>query len=177
MKRLAAAWRVLIGVWWPREMPLPSFLASSHLFAPDPPKIAGLPADTKPEKYRRPKYVPSRVLVRHVLRSRLEAARDLANVLFDLEHKDAQVNASFWLADKYGGEVMKVSKDNEALMEWERPLPEGRRGGAETYGRKIQTAINKKADIAAIGDGGIFACLAGRNIASLIAFSTFYPTT
>jgi hypothetical protein len=131
MKRLAAAWRVLIGVWWPREMPLPSFLASSHLFAPDPPKVAGLPADAKPEKYRRPKYVPSRVLVRHVLRTRLEAARDLANVLFDLEHKDTQVNASFWLAEKYGGEVMKVSKEHEALMEWERPLPEGRRGGAE----------------------------------------------
>lgn len=112
-------------------MPLPSFLASSHLFAPDPPKVAGLPADTQREKYVRPKRLPSRVLVRHVLRTRLEAARDLASVLFDIEAKDAQINASFWLADKYGGEVMKVSKDDEALMEWERPLPEGRRSGSE----------------------------------------------
>jgi len=131
MKRLAAAWRILIGVWWPREMPLPSFLASSREFAPDPIKVAGLPADTKPEKYKRPKHLPSRVLVRHVLRTRLEAARDLATVLFDIEDKDAQVNASFWLADKYGGEVLKISKEDEGLMEWERPLPDGRRSGSE----------------------------------------------
>lgn len=131
MKRLAAAWRVLIGVWWPREMPLPSFLASSTAFAPDPPKIAGLPKDTQPEKFVRPKYVPSRVLVRHVLRMRLEAARDLASVLFELEEKDTQLNASFWLAERYGGEVLKISKDDEALLEWERPLPEGRRSGRE----------------------------------------------
>jgi len=131
MKRLAAAWRILIGVWWPREMPLPSFLASSHLFAPDPPKVAGLSGDAKPEKYKRPQRLPSRVLVRHVLRSRFEAARDLASVLLDIEEKDAQINSSFWLADKYGGEVMKVSKEDEGLMDWERPLPEGRRSGSE----------------------------------------------
>lgn len=112
-------------------MPLPSFLASSTSFAPDPPKIAGLPKDAQPEKYIRPKYVPSRVLVRHVLRTRLEAARDLARTLFELEEKDTQVNASFWLAERYGGEVLKVSKEHEALMEWERPLSEGRRSGRE----------------------------------------------
>jgi glycerol-3-phosphate O-acyltransferase/dihydroxyacetone phosphate acyltransferase len=122
---------VLIGVWWPREMPLPSFLASSTVFAPDPPKIAGLPKDAQPEKYKKPKRLPSRVLVRHVLRMRLEAARDLAGTLFELEEKDVQVNASFWLAERYGGEVLKVSKEHEEMSEWERPLPSGRRSGRE----------------------------------------------
>ena len=136
MKRLAAAWRILIGVWVPRrwEMPLPSFLASSTLFAPDPPKVAGLPPQTQPEKYKRPKRLPSRVLVRHVLRFRLEAAKELASTLFDLETKDSELNASFWLAERYGGDVMKVSKEDEDLLEWERPLPKGVRGGTEVVG-------------------------------------------
>mgnify|MGYP006876500641 FL=1 len=112
-------------------MPLPSFLASSTVFAPDPPKIAGLPKDAQPEKYKKPKRLPSRVLVRHVLRMRLEAARDLAGTLFELEEKDVQVNASFWLAERYGGEVLKVSKEHEEMSEWERPLPSGRRSGRE----------------------------------------------
>ena len=133
MKRLIAAWRILIGVWLPRrfDMSLPSFLASSSLFAPDPPKVAGLPPTTPPRKYTRPKRLPSRRLIRHVLRTRLEAARELAKVLFELEAKDAQVNASFWLAEEYDGEVMKVSEEDEGVADWERPLPRGTRGGAE----------------------------------------------
>jgi len=136
MKRLVAAWRILIGVWLPRrfEMSLPSFLDSSSLFAPDPPKVAGLPPDTPPIKYTRPKRIPSPLLVRHVLRIRLEAARELASLLFELEEKDAQINASFWLAEEYGGEVMKVSKEDEEVADWERPLPRGVRGGAEVVG-------------------------------------------
>ncbi|CAD6575431.1 MAG: hypothetical protein TREMPRED_001419 [Tremellales sp. Tagirdzhanova-0007] len=133
MKRLVAAWRILNGVWLPHrfEMSLPSFLDSSSLFAPDPPKIAGLSPDSEPEKYTRPKRLPSRVLVRHVLRLRLEAARELAKLLFELESRDAQINASFWLAEKFDGEVMKMSKTEEGLNEWERSLPRGVRGGLE----------------------------------------------
>lgn len=136
MKRLVAAWRILIGVWLPRrfEMSLPSFLDSSALFAPDPPKVAGLPPNSPPEKYTRPQRLPSRKLVRHVLRIRLEAARELASVLLELEGQDAQVNASFWLAQTYGGEVLKVSKEDETLADWERPLARGVRGGKEVVG-------------------------------------------
>lgn len=133
MKRLLAAWRILIGVWTPKswEMPLPSFVAAAATFAPDPPRIAGLPPQAQPEKYKKPKRLPSRVLVRQVLRTRLEAARELASVLFELEERDSEVNASFWLADEFGGEVLKVSKEDEEKLEWERPLPKGIRGGRE----------------------------------------------
>ncbi len=135
MKRLVAAWRILIGIWIPRrfDMPLPSFLASSSLFAPDPPKVAGLPPATPPEKYVKPKRLPSRILVRHVLRIRLEAARELASLLLELEEQDAQINASFWLAED-GGEVLKVSKEDEEMADWERPLARGVRGGKEVVG-------------------------------------------
>jgi glycerol-3-phosphate O-acyltransferase/dihydroxyacetone phosphate acyltransferase len=134
MKRLIAAWRLLVGVWLPRsfEMPLPSFLAKSNLFAPDPPKVAGLPPQIPPEKYVRPPRLPSRVLVRHVLRTRIEAARELASVLLELETEDAQVNASFWLAERYGGEVQQKAEGEDAgVAEWERPLAKGVRGGRE----------------------------------------------
>ncbi|GFZ48760.1 hypothetical protein JCM24511_06509 [Saitozyma sp. JCM 24511] len=133
MKRLVAAWRLLIGVWTPRrfEYSLSSFLASSNNYAPNPPKIAGLPPQTPPEKYTKPKRLPSRVLVRHVLRTRVEAARQLARVLFELEDKDPQVSASFWLATKYGGEV---DREREALDQWDEPFPRGVRSGREVVG-------------------------------------------
>ncbi|EIW71954.1 hypothetical protein TREMEDRAFT_36357 [Tremella mesenterica DSM 1558] len=136
MKRLVAAWRILIGLWLPQQfdMPLPSFIASSSLFAPDPPKVAGLPPQATPEKYKRPKRLPSRVLVRHVLRIRLEAARELADVLLQLEQTDGELYSSPWLAESYGGEVLNISKEDEERLEWERPLPVGRRGGKEVVG-------------------------------------------
>ncbi|WWC91816.1 uncharacterized protein L201_006763 [Kwoniella dendrophila CBS 6074] len=133
MKRLVASWRLLIGIWTPRksEFPLPSFLESYKSFAPDPPKIAGLPPSTEPEKYVKPKKLPSRVLVKHVLRTRLQAAKELARVLLQIESKDQQINSSFWLAEEFGGEVLKPSKEEENLNEWERELPKGRRNGKE----------------------------------------------
>lgn len=136
MKRLLAAWRILIGVWTPKrlEMPLPSFVASATQFAPDPPRVAGLPPTAEREKYKRPKRLPSRILVRQVLRTRLEAARELASVLFEMEEKDLDVNASFWLAEDHGGEVLKVSKEDEGKADWERPLQKGVRGGREIVG-------------------------------------------
>ena len=131
-KRLAAAWRLLIGLWLPPQfdLPLPSFLSRATAYAPDPPKVAGLPPQTPPEKYVRPQHVPSRVLVKHVLRTRLEAARDLASVLSDLEKGDEGVQASFWLASTYGGEQDRKA---EALERWEdsMPGPIGYRRGPE----------------------------------------------
>lgn len=134
MKRLVAAWRLLIGLWLPKrfEYNLPSFLSSSTLYAPDPPKVAGLPPQTPPEKYTRPQRLPSRVLVRHVLRIRAEAARELATVLLELEASDVQVPAAFWLAHRFGGQV---DRTEEALAvegggEW----PRGSRSGGEVVG-------------------------------------------
>ncbi|KAK4688147.1 hypothetical protein P7C73_g1970, partial [Tremellales sp. Uapishka_1] len=136
MKRLVAAWRILIGVWIPKssEMPLPSFIADSSLFAPNPPAVVGLPPSIQPEKWVKPKHVPSRVLVRHVLRLRIEAARELASVLLDLEASDESLHASYWLAEEAGGEVLKASKEDEEKLEWERPIPTGVRGGREVVG-------------------------------------------
>lgn len=132
MKRLAAAWRLLIGLWLPQrfEYNLNKFMAKAASFAPDPPKIAGLPPQTQPEKYVRPRRLPSRVLVRHVLRIRIEAARQLATVLLGLEKANTQISASFWLATKYGGEV---DRRDEALGQWDQPgvFPRGGREAAE----------------------------------------------
>ncbi|WWC64493.1 uncharacterized protein I303_107103 [Kwoniella dejecticola CBS 10117] len=132
MKRLIASWRLLIGVWTPRpEFPLPKFLESYKSFAPDPPKVAGLPPSSQPEKYIKPKKLPSRVLVKHVLRTRLQAAKELARVLLEMEASDGSVNASFWLAEEYDGEVQKPTKEEEGLNEWEREMSKGTRGGKE----------------------------------------------
>jgi glycerol-3-phosphate O-acyltransferase/dihydroxyacetone phosphate acyltransferase len=135
-KRLLAAWRILIGVWIPSkfEMSIQSFTEKAASFAPNPPKVAGLPPTTQPEKYTKPQHLPSRRLVRNVLRTRLEAVRQLANVLYELEEKDIQLDASYWLAEAHGGEVLKSSAEHEQLPEWERPLLKGKRGGREVVG-------------------------------------------
>ncbi|WVN90869.1 uncharacterized protein L203_106112 [Cryptococcus depauperatus CBS 7841] len=107
MKRLIAAWRLLVGVWLPRdyEMPLPSFVDHYSLFAPDPPKIAGLPPTTPPEKYQKPKRLSSRVLVKHVLRVRAQASKELAELLSDLE-KGEEVYVQSWLSKEFGGKLL-----------------------------------------------------------------------
>lgn len=112
-------------------MSLQAFTEKAASFAPDPPKVAGLTPLEEKEKYRKPEHLPSRKLVRNVLRTRLEAAGQLASVLYELEAKDTQLAASFWLASEHGGEVLNISKENRELPEWERPLQEGRRGGRE----------------------------------------------
>lgn len=122
MKRLVAAWRLVVGVWLPRdfEMPLPSFVAQYSLFAPDPPKIAGLPPTTPPEKYQKPKRLSSRVLVKHILRVRAQAARELAELLLELENGE-EVMAQTWLAEEFGGKVLQQSQQvgvEEQLTGW-----------------------------------------------------------
>ncbi|WWC72092.1 uncharacterized protein I206_106052 [Kwoniella pini CBS 10737] len=135
MKRLVASWRLLIGVWTPKpEFPLPKFLDSYKSFAPDPPKVAGLSPTTKPEKYTKPKKLPSRVLVKHVLRIRLQAMKELNKTLLNIELKDQSVNASFWLVEEFVGEIEKPSKEEENLNEWERELNRGIRNGKEVIG-------------------------------------------
>lgn len=159
MKRLVAAWRLLIGLWLPArfEYNLNAFMDKAASFAPDPPKVAGLPPQTPPEKYTRPPRLPSRVLVRHVLRIRLEAARQLASVLLDLEKTNNQVSASFWLATKYGGEV---DRGEEALNGSEPGVfPRGGREGQEVVqflrdrGARLGGPERSKGDWAASSGG------------------------
>jgi glycerol-3-phosphate O-acyltransferase/dihydroxyacetone phosphate acyltransferase len=141
-------------------MSIQSFTEKAMSFAPNPPKVAGLPATTKPEKYVKPQHLPSRRLVRNVLRTRLEAVRQLANVLYELEEKDVQLNASFWLADAHGGEILKNSAEHEKLPEWERPLAQGRRGGREVVeylrskGARLGSGKTKSHWAATSGDEG-----------------------
>ncbi|KAJ8695889.1 hypothetical protein PTI98_005799 [Pleurotus ostreatus] len=130
-KRVIAAWRVLVGVWAPRRWefstavlsqyttpivpkenpwidkpksstssparnvaaPLPSSLASG-LEPPEPP-VSSAPR-------RRP---PSRRIMRHVLRARVEAVKALAIFFDQLEKNNQRVLASVHLAKLYGGTV------------------------------------------------------------------------
>lgn len=159
MKRLVAAWRLLIGLWLPSrfEYQFNAFLSKAESFAPDPPKVAGLAPKDRPQ-YSRPPRLPSRVLVRHVLRVRIEAARLLASVLLELEKANSQVSASFWLAKTYGGEV---DRREEALKNWEQPgnFPRGGREGAEVVqflrerGARLGGPARQKGDWAASSGG------------------------
>lgn len=110
-------------------MSMNKFLDGIQKYAPNPPAVAGLPAGIEKEKYVRPEHLPSRVLVRHVLRQRVFASRELASVLLSLESDDTRVKASFWLAERYGGDVYKP--DPEGAEDYERDWPRGVRGARE----------------------------------------------
>jgi len=111
-------------------MSLNQFVDSVASFAPTPPKTAGLPPGTEKEKYVRPQKLPSRVLVRHVLRMRVHAAREIATTLLELEEADATVKASFWLAERYGGDIYGPDNSGKAA-EYERDWPQGTRQARE----------------------------------------------
>lgn len=132
---MVAAWRVLVGVWAPKHWDLSlSSLAQYTIPAipaqnpwvdrtrvrpgsatpPASPELtpvqmpAGSPGSTssrtRTKGHRRP---PSRRLVRHVLRARVEAAKALSEMFAHLEKspKDKAVRASSHLARAYGGTV------------------------------------------------------------------------
>lgn len=132
-KRLTAAWRVLVGVWIGpgAEMSMNKFLDGIEKYAPNPPAVAGLAPGQTRQKYVRPEHLPSRVLVRHVLRQRVIAANELAATLLSLENDDSRVKASFWLAERYGGDVYKPDPDAPGVAEYERDWPRGVRGARE----------------------------------------------
>lgn len=143
MKRLVAAWRLVVGVWLPRdfEMPLPKFVAQYSSFAPDPPKIAGLPPTTPPEKYQKPKRLSSRVLVKHILRVRAQAARELTELLLELENGE-EVVAQTWLAEEFGGKILQQSQqdgEEELVTGWVK------QGGARSGKEVIQYLKSKGA--------------------------------
>lgn len=128
MKRLVAAWRILVGVWIPKKWDL-SLSALSQYTVPalpaenewidrskvkprkttdDSPSTSSNQPTSPPapssRKRRRP---PSRRLIRHVLRARAEAAKALASLFDQLEksHDGKRVSASAHLARAYGGSV------------------------------------------------------------------------
>lgn len=117
MKRVAAAWRVLIGVWAPKkwEYSLPAL--AQYTATPIPPAnewvtgksrvpVGGVetepPVSPQPYRARRPR---SGRVMRHVLRARAEASRSLASFISQLETgpADKRVRASVHLARVYGG--------------------------------------------------------------------------
>ncbi|KAJ6507374.1 hypothetical protein C8R47DRAFT_1037202 [Mycena vitilis] len=149
-KRLLAAWRVLIGVWGPKRWdfslaalapyttpvfpkesefvakPTASAQASPKLppaVAPSTPELghrAEPPVATRPK--RRP---PSRRIMRHVLRARVEAVKALAEFFEQLRMQSTQsrarggmrVKASPHLARLYGGIEVAEGQEEEGWRE------------------------------------------------------------
>ncbi|KAK6972111.1 PlsC domain-containing protein [Favolaschia claudopus] len=134
-KRLLATWRVLMGVWAPKRWEFPiSALApyttpvfpkeseyitkpTSSTTTPKPAPVVLPPAPdlgpSEPPVQSRPKRrPPSRRIMRHVLRARVEAVKALAEFFEQLRMQSAQsrvkgggvrVKASLHLARMYGG--------------------------------------------------------------------------
>ncbi|KZO93964.1 acyltransferase, partial [Calocera viscosa TUFC12733] len=131
MKRLVAAWRVLLGVWAPQswDVALNSLQLSAR---PDKPenqylkkkKPASPPASPSPspKPFKRKKKLPSRRLIRHVLRHRVLACQALFRFLEDVKRADGRVSASPHLARVYG----HADSEEEFVQE-----PNGWRSGKE----------------------------------------------
>ena len=176
-KRLVAAWRVLIGVWGPRHWDLSiSALSSYTKVEPPPPnpwldqnkprtptpdptnaksgdssapkasESAGILAATP----KRRKRLPSRRLIRHVLRARLVATQSLFTFLAEVERSGQNVRASLYLAKQFGG-----SYDPDAARPQNGEVdflmtdgPKGWRGSREVFA----FLRSRGAQIAALGE-------------------------
>jgi len=129
MKRVVAAWRVLIGVWAPRKWEYSLTALAQYTAPPIPPasewitrKPAGgsgtePPVSPQPYRARRPR---SGRVMRHVLRARAEASRSLAAFMAQLETgpADKRVRASVHLARVYGGvEITSGASDISSTEE------------------------------------------------------------
>ncbi|KAH7916613.1 hypothetical protein BJ138DRAFT_1139465 [Hygrophoropsis aurantiaca] len=112
LKRVIAAWRVLVGVWAPKRWELPLAALSQYTTPQIPPEnpwidknkatVKSSPAQEPPAKSRR--RPSSRRIMRHVLRARGEAVKALASFLHQLESAGdgKKVEASIHLAKLYG---------------------------------------------------------------------------
>ncbi|KAJ6625367.1 glycerol-3-phosphate-acyltransferase [Mycena sp. CBHHK59/15] len=148
-KRLLATWRVLLGVWaptrwefslaalaqyttpvFPKESEFiskPSSTDSAKAPAPVLPPTPELTGHAEPPVQTRPKRrPPSRRIMRHVLRARVEAVKALAAFFEQLRVQSSQsrarggmrVKASLHLARLYGGvEVGSNAKEGEGWRE------------------------------------------------------------
>jgi len=122
-KRFVAAWRVLVGIWTPRRWDLSLTALSQYTTPPQPPaspwidkpRIPNNASDTDGKiesKYqdrvvvesRPPRRPPSHRLVRHVLRSRVEAMNALACFFDQLGRAGSgkKVKSSPHLAERFG---------------------------------------------------------------------------
>ena len=147
-KRLVAAWRVLVGVWVPKRWDL-SLAALSQYTTPATPKenpwidrpktpsqnsgtstprsvVTSAPSndsdmDEPPVKIRSKRRAPSRRLVRHVLRARVEAVKSLSSFFDDLQQcpRGTQLLASVHLARTYGQVVQRGINEATGLPESE----------------------------------------------------------
>ncbi|KAH9485367.1 Glycerol-3-phosphate O-acyltransferase 2 [Psilocybe cubensis] len=172
-KRFIAAWRVLVGVWTPKRWDLSMTALSQYtkprippanqwIDRPSTPKpnasetspaTPGSPTDfnlqNEPQVKTRPaRRPPSRRLVRHVLRSRVEAVNALASFFDHLTRagKDKKVNASPHLAQMYGGDIVpsKSGADKDVTEGWR-------------YASEVLTFLKKRgAKIPTLGQGPLF---------------------
>jgi glycerol-3-phosphate O-acyltransferase/dihydroxyacetone phosphate acyltransferase len=152
MQRLVAAWRVIVGVWTPkrRERPidsLKSFLPESATPVGATPhgsveawQKGGMPVKDviKAAKLaqKKRKRLPTRRLIKHVLRTRVKAAQALEALLSSIGQDETRINARPWLAQaaEFGGdfdeETVHIGNSvhgKEAVDE----EPMGTRAGAE----------------------------------------------
>ena len=133
-KRFVAAWRVLVGVWTPRRFDLSLGALSQFMTPKTPPPNPWIertrgPAKSEtgdtplvrsssltdlqlqkepPVKTRASRRPPSRRLVRHVLRARVEAVNALASLFDQLEEAGSQkrIRSSSHLAQAFGGTIV-----------------------------------------------------------------------
>jgi len=116
-KRLFAAWRVLVGVWIPKKWDLAGSALGQYTtpFIPpenpwvqprtntDEPAPSIVPSPPHRGKHRRK--APSRRLIRHVLRARVEAVKALVALIAHIEKgspEERRVKSSKHLAEMYG---------------------------------------------------------------------------
>ncbi|KAL0956984.1 hypothetical protein HGRIS_003085 [Hohenbuehelia grisea] len=125
-RRLVAAWRVLVGVWAPKRLEFPTTVLSQYttpIVPPvnpwvDRPKVpvpsaADLQPSEPPVATRPKRRAPSRRIMRHLLRARVEAVRALAGFFDQLERggSNKSVRASVHLAHRFRGWVDDVKAE------------------------------------------------------------------
>jgi len=120
LKKLISTWRILVGVWIPKRFDITSSSLGPYTTPFIPPispyigKKLPSSADAKSlSKARiRPRGPPSRRLVKHVLRARIEAAKALSEFLRELERSGGKVRAATHLARLFGGTVDPEAKQS-----------------------------------------------------------------
>jgi len=116
-KRLFAAWRVLVGVWIPKKWDLAVSALGQYTTPFIPPENPWVQPRTDgdepapsvvlspPHRGKHRRKAPSRRLIRHVLRARVEAVKALVAFIAHIEKgapEERRVKSSKHLADVYG---------------------------------------------------------------------------
>jgi len=144
-KRFVAAWRVLVGIWTPKRWDLSLTALSQYTTPPQPPPSPWIDSLRTPNnntsdangksepkregdvvvENRPPRRPPSHRLVRHVLRSRVEAMNALASFFDQLVRAGAskKVKASPHLARRFGGgstvvDLLTTTNGQETIEGW-----------------------------------------------------------